>query len=513
MDDRGTVKRNGREIAMVRSYLAMDYGGSSGRGILGHYDGEKLILEEVNRFPVFFVEINGICYWDTFMMLQNLKESLKTAGQKCRNKTELVSVGIDTWGTDYGLLDGQGNPIGTSVCERNTQGAGRKAVTEKIGEKVLYEKTGTHFLDGNTLFQLYERKLREDSGLEYAGTLLMLPDLLGYFLTGECFSEYSDAVTSMLLDVESETWNVDILEKLGLPADIYPKVIHGGEKSFSVKKELLEELHLKGINYTPVLSHDTASAIAAVPHVPGQAFCSSGTWSIMGVVTKEPPAKDRARQYNFASSKFGNSFYKTHRDFMGMWMITQCKREWEAEGRKYSWEEITDAAAKAEEFAAVIDVDRSEFFNVGNMHGKIERYLARTGQRMPQGMGALSRCIYESLALRYRRTARQLQEISGEKITSLCIVGGGSRNRFLNQLIADAVEVPVIAGPSEAACIGNILMQMKADGQIQTLEEGWKIAENSFEKEVFLPDGTQDWESYDRKYQSIKESVKEEGKL
>ena len=161
----------------------------------------------------------------------------------------------------------------------------------------------------------------------------------------------------------------------------------------------------------------------------------------------------------------------------------------------------------------MIDVDRSEFFNVGNMHGKIERYLARTGQRMPQGMGALSRCIYESLALRYRRTARQLQEISGEKITSLCIVGGGSRNRFLNQLIADAVEVPVIAGPSEAACIGNILMQMKADGQIQTLEEGWKIAENSFEKEVFLPDGTQDWESYDRKYQSIKESVKEEGKL
>ena len=317
----------------------------------------------------------------------------------------------------------------------------------------------------------------------------------------------------MLLDAESETWNVDILEKLGLPVDIYPKVIHGGEKSFSVKKELLEELHLKGINYTPVLSHDTASAITAIPYVSGQAFCSSGTWSIMGMVTEEPPAKDRARQYNFASSKFGNGLYKTHRDFMGMWMITQCKKEWEAEGRKYSWEEITDAAAKAEEFAAVIDVDRPEFFNVGNMHGKIERHLARTGQRMPQGVGALSRCIYESLAFRYRRTTRQLQEISGEKITSLRIVGGGSRNRFLNQLVADAVGIPVIAGPSEAACIGNILMQMKADSQIQTLEEGWKIAENSFEKEVFLPDGTQDWESYDRKYQSIKERVKEEEKL
>lgn len=489
-------------INMKRQYLAMDYGGSSGRGMLGTYDGEKIALLELLRFPDYYVEINRICYWDTYMMFQKLKEAIAAAGARCED-TALVSVGIDTWGTDYGLLDSAGNPIGTAVCERNTEGVGKREVSKLVGEEELYRMTGTHSLNGNTLFQLYERKLRRDISLEYAGTLLMLPDLLGYFLTGRIMGEYSNAATTMILDTASEKWNKGLLRQLGLPDGIFPQVVHGGVVSLPVKRRILEELQLSGIQYTPVLSHDTASAIAAVPHISGQAFCSSGTWSIMGMVTKNLLINETARKYNFASSWLWGGLYKTHRDFMGMWILSQCKKEWEASGKEYTWDDIVREAAAAKKFQTIIDVDREEFFNGGNMREKISSYCRQTHQKEPEGIGQISRCLYESLALRYRRTLRELEEITGERITSLRIIGGGSKNRFFNQMAADALGITVVAGPSEAACLGNVLMQMIADGQMKSLEEGWEVAKRSFPVETYDPKDTKGWQEHSERYREL----------
>lgn len=487
---------------MARNYLAMDYGGTSGRAILGRYDGKVLTLEEILRFPNYFTEINGICYWDPLMMYHKLKEAVRLAKSKCQGE-EPVSIGIDGWGTDYGLLDRSGHPIGNAVCERNTMGVGRGEVQKLIGAEQLYRRTGTHSLNGNTIFQLYERKMRNDTALQAAGTLLMLPDLLGYYLTGKKVSEYSNAATTMILDAKTSQWNLDIVKQLGLPEDIFAPVVSAGEYVYPLQQSVRKELDIRDMKYVPVLTHDTASAIAAIRYQPGEAFCSSGTWSIMGMVTEELLVNDAAMKYNFCSSRFRENQYKIHRDFMGMWMISKCREEWQQQGKQLKWDDITGAAAKAEAFTSFVDVDEPPFFNTGSMHEKIADYCRRIKQPVPQGIGAVSRCVYESIALRYRRTFEELQEIAGRELTALHIVGGGSRNRFMNQLTADAIGKPVIAGPTEAACTGNILVQMMADGQIHRLEEGWDIVDASFESERFEPVNPERWDSFYRYYKNV----------
>ena len=487
---------------MVRNYLAMDFGGSSGRAIIGSFDGRKLSLHELLRFPDYYTEIHDICYWDTYMMFYKMKEAIAGSGALC-GADRPVSIGIDTWGTDYGLLDKKGNPLGTAVCERNTKGLGRKCVENQIGKAKLYECTGTHFLDGNILFQLYERKLRADPALETAGMMLMLPDLLGYFLTGETGSEYSDAATSMLLNVQTETWNKEILKALELPDDIYPEVLHAGERRFPLTSAVKNEAGMYDIVYAPVLAHDTASAVASVPLKKGEAFCSSGTWSILGITGRCLIKNERALEYNFSSSKLAEGIYKIHRDFMGMWMLSQCQKEWKQYGTEYTWKEITKYAEAAEKFRVIIDVDEPFFFNTGNMLEKIRNYCERTSQKFPEGVGAVSRCIYEGLALRYRRTIEELEKVSNEKICSIRIIGGGSNNELMNQMVADATGRPVTAGPAEAACVGNILFQMKADGQTGSMEQGQEITERSFMKKYYEPQNTRAWDEYYERYREL----------
>lgn len=487
---------------MTRFYIAMDYGGTSGRAILGRYDGRVLKLQEILRFPNYFTEINGICYWDSLMMYHKLKEAVLTAKRICDGE-EPVSIGIDGWGTDYGFLDRSGNPNGYAVCERNTMGIGRREVQRLIGAKQLYHRTGIHSLNGNTIFQLYERKMRKDTAMQAAGTLLLLPDLLGYFLTGKKVSEYSNAATTMILDVETSQWNLDIIRQLELPDDIFPSVIMAGEYVYSLQQSVRKELNVRDMKYVPVLTHDTASAIAAIRYQLGVAFCSSGTWSIMGMVSEELLVNDTAMKYNFCSSRFGEKQYKIHRDFMGMWMISKCREEWHQQGKLLEWDDITAAAAEAEAFTTFVDVDELQFFNTGNMLEKIADYCRRTKQPVPQSIGAVSRCVYESIALRYRRTFEELQEIAGTELTALHIVGGGSRNHLMNQFVADAIGKPVIAGLTEAACTGNLLIQMMADEQIHRLEEGWDIVDASFESDIFEPINTEKWDDFYSYYKYV----------
>ena len=482
----------------------MDFGGSSGRSMLGTFDGEKVVLEELSRFPDFFVEINGICYWDIFMMLKKIEEALEIAKKRASEAgSNLVSIGIDAWGTDYCLLDKSGNPLGTAVCERNTQGIGRKTVTDLIGREKLYYSTGTHSLNGNTLFQLYERKLREDPQLSSADSFLMLPDLLGYFLTGVKKTEYSDAATSMILDTAAGKWNTEILKKLGLPSDMCPEIVRAGTQKWPLLPQWQKSLKTEDISYVPVFTHDTASAVSAIPYKKGQAFASSGTWTIMGMVSDRLIINKEAMEYNFANSALFDDLYKLHRDFMGMWMISGCRNEWEKQGIHLSWDDITKAAGEAEPFRTIIDVDEPDFFNSGNMLEKLESYCRRTGQEMPDSIGAVSRCVYEGLVLRYMRTMDELRKASKEEMTSLRIIGGGGNNFFLDQLLADALEMPVTAGPSEAAAIGNVLSQMLADHGIGSAEEGWKIAESSFETVCFKPKASEGWKDFYSKYKKL----------
>ena len=489
---------------MNRSYLAMDFGGSSGRGILGTYDGHQIHMEELIRFPDYFVEINDICYWDTFMMLKKIEEAMESAERKTAEQGgDLVSIGIDAWGTDYGLLDKEGNPLGTAICERNTKGIGRKTVTKLIGKEELYNRTGTHSLNGNTLFQLYERKQREDSQLFHASLFLMLPDLLGYFLTGVKKTEYSDAATTMILDTEKQKWNTEFLEVLGLPKDLCPAIVRAGTERWPLLPGWQRKTRKEKLFYVPVLTHDTASAVSVIPYRENQAFASSGTWTIMGMTGKKQIRNRQAMKYNFASSELVNGLYKIHRDFMGMWMISGCRNEWIKQGNTLTWDDITAAAKEAEPFSIIIDVDEPDFFNSGNMLEKLERFCEKTGQKLPDSVGGLSRCVYEGIVLRYMRTMEELTEITGETITSLRIIGGGSNNRFLNQLLADALEMPVTAGPSEAASIGNVMMQMYADGAIESLEEGYEIVERSFPSETFVPETSYGWKEFYQKYKVL----------
>ena len=478
----------------MKNYLAFDLGASNGRAILGQFDGEKIVMKELHRFENNYVEMNGVFYWDTPYLYNQLKAGL-LAFKQC-GYGELDSFGIDTWGVDYGLLDRNGHLAGVPRSYRLGTQEDIDAVKAVIPADVLYRRSGIDTgLTFNTLYQLYRRKRENDVALEVADTMLLTPDLLGYFLTGAKGTEYTIATTTQLFNPTTGDWDWDTIEELGLPEHIFTKIDKTGTVRGHLRPELCEELGLNPAAFVAVGSHDTASAVAAIPGEGSFAFCSSGTWSLFGAEMDQPDLSPAAAAAGFSNEGTIQGGFRPLRTIIGMWIIQECRRDWIKNGINISWDEVVNQAREAEPLRSIIDPDSPEFYAGGNMEKKIREFCERTNQPIPETIGQVARCIYESLALKYRHALEGLEKMKGQRIDSLNIVGGPINNRFLDQLIADALDRKVVTGPVEGAAIGNLLTQAMGLGHIADLDELRRVVRNSESVEVWQPNHTPEWEA------------------
>lgn len=487
---------------MKRNLIAFDLGASNGRVILGQFDGKKITMQELHRFENNYIEMNGVYYWDTPYLYSQLKQGLQKFSQG--GFGPLDAFGIDTWGVDYGLLDKNGQLAGVPRSYRLGCQADIDAVTNIIPAETLYSRTGIDpKLTFNTIYQLYRRKAEQDGALQIADTLLLTPDLLGYLLTGEKGTEYTIATTTGLYNPTTQDWDWEILRQLGLPGHIFTKIDKTGTVRGHLRPEVCQELNINPAAFVAVGSHDTASSVAAIPGKGSFAFCSSGTWSLFGVETDTPDLSPEAAASSISNEGTIQGGFRPLRNIVGMWIIQECRRDWIKQGLSLSWDEIVQQALSAPALRSIIDTDSSEFYAGGNMEQKIRDYCKNTNQPIPETVGQVARCVYESLALKYRLALVDLEKMKGQRIDSLNIVGGGIQNRLLNQMVADSIDRQVVTGPIEGAAMGNLLTQAMALGDIADLDGLRQVVRNSVEVEIWEPHHTQDWEAAYQKLLSL----------
>ena len=468
--------------------LAFDLGASNGRAIVGNFDGETIKTEEVHRFKNNFENIDGIDSWNINKLLDNLKIGFKKAK---RAGYEPKSFGIDSWGVDYGLLDQEGAVLGNPRSYRGATDLAMHDVWEKIEKRDLFNRTGIAALNFNTIYQLNQRVLEDDPQLKKADKLLLMPDLLGYLLTGEKYSEYTNVTTTNLLNAASKDWDYEILQTLNIPSHLFTEIDFPGHIRGNLKAELAAELSIDQIPLIAVGTHDTASAVAAIPLKENYAFCSSGTWSLCGVETETAVLTDLVFESNFSNEGTVQGGYRPLKNIMGMWIIQECRRQW---GKQYSWDEIVDKAKKAQPFRSIIDPNNQLFFTSGQMIEKIQKYCEKTNQPIPKSIGEIARTVYESLALKYRNVIETMSKVKQTTIKGLNITGGGIQNKFLNQLTADSINLPVITGPIEGAALGNMLAQLMGLGEINNISQGRSIISNSINMKTYQPNHNVDWD-------------------
>jgi rhamnulokinase len=445
-------------------FVAADLGASSGRVVVGRVTARGVDLHEVNRFANTPVRVGGTLHWDILSLYRGVLDGLRAAG---RSFGPVASVGIDSWAVDYGLLDGDGELIGLPVHYRDTRTDGVMAtVLAELPAAELYATTGIQLLPFNTIFQLVSA--RGTAALASASTLLMLPDLLTYWLTGQVGAEVTNASTTQLYDVRAGTWSADLIGRLGLPPGLFPALRRPGERAGLLTDEVLAETGLVGpVPVTAVGTHDTASAIVAIPAEGSDfAYISCGTWSLVGVELDRPVLSEAARQANFTNEVGVDGTIRFLRNVMGLWLLQECVRTWVEQGLPGDLPSLLEEAARATPFGALVDPAAAEFLAPGDMPTRIAAWCTASGQTPPATQGETVRCILDSLALAYRQAVREASELSGRSITRVHLVGGGAQNRLLCQLTADACELPVRSGPVEAAALGNILVQARAWGAI-----------------------------------------------
>mgnify|MGYP004511575555 CR=1 FL=1 len=485
-------------------FLAFDFGASSGRAMLAKFDGEKITLEEKHRFSNDPVTVNGGMYWDVLRLFHEIKQGIL----KCANSgdRDIDCIGIDTWGVDYGYLDKNGKLLGNPHHYRDPRTDGMYDEAFKLVPKEeIFKETGIAFNWFNTLYQMLSERLSDDVTLANADKMLFMPDLFNYFLTGEMRCEYTEASTSQMFNSEKYEWAYDMLEKMGIPTDIFAEMIYPGEKVGVLKPELAEELGVGQIPVIAVASHDTGSAVASVPVAKDEDFVyiSSGTWSLMGVELDKPMVTEEAMAHNFTNEGGVNKTVRFLKNIMGLWLIQESRRQWDREGTLLSFDELEKQANEAEPFASLINPDYHEFQTPGNMPERIREYCRKTGQKVPETKGEIVRCIAESLAFAYRRTVEGMEEVTGKKYNVINIVGGGIKDKMICRFTANATKRTVSAGPVEATSIGNVIVQGIAMGAIGDLYEGRKIVKNSFPIAEYKPENPDEWDKAYEKWQKI----------
>ncbi|MBR6698730.1 MAG: rhamnulokinase [Bacteroidaceae bacterium] len=470
---------------MSKVYLAADFGGGSGRVIAGWLEDGKLTMEEIHRFGNRQVRLGDHVYWDFPALFEDMKAGLKKAASK---GYEVESIGVDTWGVDFGLIDRDGQLLGNPVCYRDARTAG---MTEKLFETLNptehYATTGIQVMEINTLAQLLS--IKGTAQLEAAEHLLFMPDLFSYFLTGKATNEYCIASTSELLDAKRREWSWETIEALGLPKRIFGDIVMPGTVRGELRKDIAEETGLKDVKVIAVGSHDTASAVAAVPAIEGDgpvAFLSSGTWSLLGIELPEPILTEEARQAEFTNEGGVGGRIRFLQNITGLWILQRLMAEWKERGEEQTFGELLPAAAQAS-ISSIIPVADAAFTNPPSMEKAISDYCRQSNQPVPQTKGEFVRCLFQSLAKKYKDAIEGVNGLLPESLKRLHIIGGGSQNGLLNQFTADALGIPVWAGPVEATAMGNILVQAMAAGEVADLAELREVVRRSVTPKVFEP--------------------------
>ncbi|MBQ8005086.1 MAG: rhamnulokinase [Clostridia bacterium] len=480
--------------------LGIDLGASSGRGIIGSFDGEKLEIKENHRFLNEPVIQNGRFSWDILRIFHEIKNSIR----KCvLEGDEITTVGIDTWGVDYGLLDKNGHLIGNPVHYRDTRTDGIEEYVEKICPlSDIYAKTGIQSLNFNTIYQLVAEQRFNPGLLEYADKMLFTPDLLGYFLTGNMATEYTISSTGAVLDANTKTYATELFGKLGIPERLFVPIVQPGYGLGALLPQVLEETGRTDAKVVKIASHDTASAVLAVPSKEDSfVYISSGTWSLMGTELRSPIISAEASKLGFTNEGGAGGSIRFLKNIMGLWLIQESRRQWKREGKEYSFAELSSLAISSEPRKCFINPDDKLFAPPGNMPERIREYCKKTGQYVPETVGEVVRCIVESLALKYRNTVESISCFMPQKPKAIHIVGGGCQDKLLCALTAAACDLPVYAGPVEATAIGNISMQAIAQGELKNVSEARELVSRSFEMEVYEPsvsDASAFDEAYDR---------------
>ncbi len=477
---------------MAKRVLAFDFGASSGRAIVGVFDGNKIELREVHRFSNDPVTINGTVYWDVQRLFFEIKQGIL----KAKEDGGFDSIGIDTWGVDFGLLRKDGTLIENPVHYRDKRNDGMvEHVKKYMSHEEMYDITGIQFMDFNTVFQLLSLKENRPYILEEADTLLLMPDLLAYMLSGVKSTEYSIATTSQMVDLKTKDWSDKILNDLGLKKDILTPIVATGTVIGQLSDEICEELGVKKADIVSVASHDTQSAITAVPcEEEDFAFISSGTWSLFGTEVKEPVINEASKKLNVTNE--GGYGYTTAflKNICGLWLIQESRRQWIREGKEYSYADLENEALKCEPFKCFIDPDAPEFGVMGNLPKRVQEYCEKTGQYTPKTVGEIVRCIYESLALKYRLTFDGIMECTGKKYDRIHVMGGGTKDKLLLDMTAQSCNVPVYGGPIEATALGNIAVQLMSSGDIKDIKEARKIIAQGENLKVYKPSNREAWE-------------------
>lgn len=468
-------------------YLAADFGGGSGRVIAGWLEEGKLVMEEVHRFGNRQVKLGNHVYWDFPALFEDMKAGLKLAAQKGYN---VKSIGIDTWGVDFGLIDKNGNLLGNPVCYRDSRTAGMcEKVFKDIDISKHYAQTGIQVMEINTLFQLYSMLQSDDAQLKVAEHLLFMPDLFSYFLTGVVNNEYCISSTSELLDARRRTWSKETIRAVGLPEHLFGDIVQPGTVRGTLKEEIARETGLGEVKVIAAGSHDTASAVAAVPAT-GEgpvAFLSSGTWSLLGVELDEPILTEQARLGQFTNEGGVGGRIRFLQNITGLWILQRLLAEWKARGEEQPYDVILPAAAKAH-IDNIIPVADNAFMNPENMEEAILSYCREHAMTVPANKAEIVRCVLQSLAQKYKEAVHTLNGLLPSPVKQLHIIGGGSQNRLLNQLTANALNIPIMAGPVEATAMGNILTQAMALGDIEDINAIREVVNNSVTPAVFYPE-------------------------
>lgn len=480
-------------------YLAFDLGAESGRAIVGRLQDERLELFPIYRFPNLPIRVLDSYHWDVLHLFQELVAGLALYRRDYGERLE--GIGVDTWGVDFALLDHQGKLLGNPYHYRDprTEGMLQEAF-RLVPREEIFRQTGIQFMEINTLYQLLAMRLGQDPLLQVAKTLVMMPDLLNYWLTGVITCEFSAATTSQCYNPRSHDWAWDVLSRLGLPTGIFQPVVQPGTVIGPLHGRVAEQVGLQDVRVIAPASHDTGSAVAAVPAASSD-FCyiSSGTWSLMGIEVQEPVISEESLAFNFTNEGGVCGTFRLLKNIMGLWLVQECRRTWASEGHEYSYPELTRLAAEAPAFGPVVDPDSNEFLRPGDMPARIRDFCLRTGQSTPETVGEIVRCALESLALKYRWVLEKLEHMSGQRLSIIHIVGGGSQNDLLCQLAADATQRPVLAGPVEATAAGNVLVQALACGQLDSLTDIRNVVRRSFELTSYQPHTAEGWdEAYAR---------------
>ena len=477
--------------------LAFDLGAESGRALVGHFDGKRLTLENLHRFANGPVQIFDRLYWDPLRLFGEMQHSLALFVHK--HGKDLASIGIDTWGVDFALL-GAGDALldnPRNYRDPRTEGMLEEAFA-RVPREEIFAHTGVQFMKLNSLYQLLA--MRESPLLQSAQTLLLMADLFNFYFTGNKVCEFSNATTTQFYDPRKSAWSTELLTSLGLPTHFLPEVVQPGAHIGNLLPSIATATGLAEVPVIAPATHDTGSAVAAVPAATRDyAYISSGTWSLMGVELDEPLVSTEALKYNFTNEGGVGPTYRFLKNIMGLWLVQECRRTWAREGRDFSYEQLTAMARDSTPFVALIEPDDERFISPGDMPARIRTYCEETGQTVPADEGQTIRVILESLALKYRYVLGDLEMIHSRRLESIHIVGGGIQNRLLCQFTASATGRPVIAGPLEATGIGNLLLQLIGLGQLASLAEARQVVRDSFDPEIFPPEMTTDWDAaYDR---------------